>query len=173
MSKLISICRAAERRPSINRCKCMNGFSDDSYRPAGDSGFTLIEMLVVMMIIGLLASLIGPRLFSRVDDSKVKTTQVQIKMIKGALETLHLDIGRFPTADEGLTLLNKPPQEERLKPLWRGPYLDEDVPVDTWGTPYKYSVPGRNRQPFALYSLGADGKPGGEGINADIGYLPE
>jgi general secretion pathway protein G len=136
-------------------------------------GFTLVEMLVVMVIIGLLAGLIGPRLFTRVDDSKVRTAKVQIKMIKGALETLRMDIGRFPTEEEGLSILYDPPQDERLRPLWRGPYLDEQVPLDPWNNPYQYSLDGPERQPFALYSFGADGKPGGEGINADIGYVPE
>lgn len=136
-------------------------------------GFTLIEMLVVLLIIGMLAGLIGPRLFTRVDASKVDTARVQIKMIKGALETLRLDTGRFPNVDEGLALLFHAPGDERLRTLWHGPYLDEEVPLDPWGAAYQYAMPGRDGRPFALYSLGADGKPGGEGINADIGYLPE
>ena len=137
-----------------------------------NSGFTLIEMLVVMVIIGLLAGLIGPRLFTKVDSAKVQTAQTQVKMLKGALETLRLDIGRFPTEAEGLTLLNTAPTDARLKSLWRGPYLDEDVPKDPWGDPYQYSIPGANGQPFALYSLGADGKRGGTGLDADLGFLP-
>lgn len=137
-----------------------------------DSGFTLLEMLVVLVIIGLLAGLIGPRLFTRVDESKVKTAEVQIKMLKGALETLRLNIGRFPTLQEGgLQILYSPPADEKLKMLWKGPYLDEHVPPDPWGNPYQYSIPGKDGQPFALYSLGADGKSGGEGIDSDIGYL--
>jgi general secretion pathway protein G len=136
------------------------------------SGFTLIEMLVVLVIIGLLAGLVGPKLFSRVDVSKVQTAETQIKMLKGALQTLYLDIGRFPTEAEGLTLLNSPPTDPKGKTAWRGPYLDETLPLDPWGNPYRYSIPGQNNQPFALYSLGADGQPGGEGANADIGILP-
>ncbi len=135
------------------------------------AGFTLVEMLVVMVIIGLLAGLIGPRLFTRVDDSKVRAAEVQVKIIRGALETMRLDIGRFPTAEEGLGLLFYAPQDERLKMLWRGPYLDEEIPLDPWGQPYQYSMPGRDGRPFALFSYGADGREGGEGINADIGYL--
>jgi general secretion pathway protein G len=138
-----------------------------------NKGFTLLEMLVVMLIIGLLAGLIGPRLFSRVDDSKIQTAEVQIKMIKGALETMRLDTGVFPTSEQGLAMLNKAPASERLKTLWKGPYLDEAVPLDPWGTAYQYSVPGQNGRPFALYSFGADGRPGGSGNDADIGYLPE
>lgn len=135
-------------------------------------GFTLLEMLVVLVIIGLLAGLIGPRMFSRVDDSKIQTAQIQIKMIKGTLETMRLDIGRFPLEEEGLKLLNQPPSDERLKSLWKGPYLDEEVPLDPWGSNYQYTVPGQNGRPFALYSFGTDGKQGGTGNDADIGYLP-
>lgn len=135
-------------------------------------GFTLLEMLVVLVIIGLLASLVGPKLFTKVDSSKVTTAQTQVKMLRGALETLRLDIGRFPTEAEGLALLNSAPAEERVRARWRGPYLDEALPPDPWGNPYKYGIPGANGQPFALYSLGADGKRGGEGVDADIGFLP-
>ena len=135
-------------------------------------GFTLIEMLVVMVLIGLLAGLVGPKLFGRVDSSKVQTAAAQIKMLKGSIETFHLDVGRFPTQAEGLTVLNQSPTEDRARARWRGPYLDQDLPADPWGTPYMYSVPGANGQPFALYSLGADGKRGGEGTDADVGILP-
>lgn len=136
------------------------------------TGFTLIEMLVVLVIIGMLAGLVGPKLFGRVDSSKVKTAEVQIKMFKGALETFRLDVGRLPTQAEGLLVLNQAPTEERAKARWRGPYLDQEVPLDPWGNTYLYGLPGANGQPFALYSLGADGKRGGEGTDADIGFLP-
>lgn len=135
-------------------------------------GFTLVEMLVVLVIIGMLAGLVGPKLFGRVDSSKVKTAEVQIKMFKGSLETFRLDVGRFPTQAEGLLVLNQAPTEEKARAHWHGPYLDQDVPLDPWGNPYLYSLPGANGQPFALYSVGADGKRGGEGIDADIGTLP-
>jgi len=137
-----------------------------------NAGFTLVEMLVVMVIIGLLAGLIGPRLFTRVDDSKVRTAEVQVRIMKGALETMRLDLGRFPTEEENLKMLFQAPQEERLRALWRGPYLDEQVPSDPWGAPYQYTMPGRDGRPFALFSFGADGTAGGEGNNADIGFLP-
>ena len=135
-------------------------------------GFTLIEMLVVMVLIGLLAGLVGPKLFGRVDSSKVQTAAAQIKMFKGTLETYRLDVGRFPTQAEGLAVLNQAPADERARARWRGPYLDQDLPADPWGNPYVYSLPGANGQPFALYSMGADGKRGGQDTDADIGILP-
>ncbi len=135
-------------------------------------GFTLLEMLVVLVIIGLLASLVGPKLFGKVDSSKVQTAQTQVKMLKGALETMRLDIGRFPTASEGLALLNEAPKDDKIAGKWKGPYLDEAVPADPWGGAYQYSVPGASGQSFALYSFGADGKRGGEGTDADVGMLP-
>lgn len=136
------------------------------------SGFTLLEMLVVLVIIGLLAGLVGPRLFSQVDQSKVKTAETQIKMFKGTLEALRLDIGRFPTDQEGLTILRTAPNDPKIQPFWKGPYLEDAIPLDPWNNAYQYSTQGREGQPFALYSLGADGQPGGTGNNADVGYLP-
>jgi general secretion pathway protein G len=135
-------------------------------------GFTLIEMLVVLVIIGLLAGLVAPKMFGKVDTSKVQTAQAQVKMLKGALETMRLDLGDFPTAEEGLALLNTPPQDDKRRAKWKGPYLEDTLPNDPWGNPYQYSIPGSNGQPFALYSFGADGKKGGEGNDADIGMLP-
>jgi general secretion pathway protein G len=135
-------------------------------------GFTLIEMLVVLTIVGLLVGLVGPRIFGKADTAKVQAANTQVKMLKGALETMHLDIGRYPNTAEGLGLLSTPPTDEFTKKRWRGPYLDEALPVDPWGTPYQYSTPGANNQPFALYALGADGKRGGEGFDADVGMLP-
>lgn len=138
-----------------------------------NQGFTLLEMLVVLVIIGLLAGLVGPRLFTQVDSSKVQTAKTQIKMLKGSLEAMRLNIGRFPTTEEGLNLLKNPPSDEKIKSLWKGPYLDDpSVPLDPWNKAYQYSLPGSDGQPFALYSFGADGQLGGEGVNADIGYLP-
>ena len=129
---------------------------------AQNRGFTLLEMLVVLVIIGLIASLVGPRLFSRVDTSKVQVAETQVKMLRGALETYRLEVGSFPPAALGLDVLYNPPQDERLRGRWNGP----------WGSPYQYSMPGAEGMPFALYSLGADGERGGEGIDADIGFLP-
>ncbi|TAK39166.1 MAG: type II secretion system protein GspG [Lysobacteraceae bacterium] len=141
-------------------------------RHARARGFTLLEMLVVLVIIGLIASLVGPRLFSRVDTSKVQVADTQARMLRGAVETFHLEVGRLPTVQEGLAVLTTPPADERARSRWRGPYLDEAVPADPWGNPYVYDMPGRDGMPFALYSHGADGKPGGEGNDADVGFLP-
>lgn len=135
-------------------------------------GFTLLELLVVLAIIGLLAGLVGPKLFSRLDASKVQTAQAQVKMLRGAVEMLRLDIGRLPTPQEGLALLTRAPTQASEVARWRGPYLDDGLPQDPWGNPYQYAVPGANGQPFALYTLGADGKPGGSGDDADVGILP-
>lgn len=136
-------------------------------------GFTLLEMLVVLVIIGLLAGLVGPKLFSRLDASKVQTAEAQVKMLRGTVEMLRLDLGRVPTAQEGLGLLDAPPSTPREAALWRGPYLDDVLPLDPWGNAYQYAVPGAGGQAFALFSLGADGQAGGEGDNADIGILPQ
>lgn len=141
-------------------------------RNSSHRGFTLIEMLVVLVIIGLLAGLVGPRLFSKVDSSKVQAAEAQVKMLKGAVEMFRLDVGRAPTEAEGLGVLSTAPADEGVRARWRGPYLDEALPVDPWGNPYQYVPPPSSNQPFALYSLGADGKRGGEGTDADVGILP-
>jgi general secretion pathway protein G len=135
-------------------------------------GFTLLEMLVVLVIIGLLAGLVGPRLFGNVDKSKVTSATTQVKMLRGAVENLRLDIGRYPTAEEGLGLLSKPPADPALASRWRGPYLEDAVPLDPWNNAYQYALPGQGGQGFALYSFGADGQRGGEGDAKDIGILP-
>ena len=136
------------------------------------AGFTLLEMIVVLVIIGLIMGLVGPRLFAQADKAKVQTAETQVRMLRGALETMRLDIGRFPTADEGLKMLVDKPSEERAAQTWEGPYLDDGLPPDPWGNPYRYAPVKTEKQPFALYSQGADGAAGGEGYDADIGYTP-
>ncbi len=131
-------------------------------------GFTLLEMLVVLVIIGLLVGLVGPRLFTKVDAAKVQTAVAQIKLLRGAVETMRLDINVYPTEDLGLRLLTIAPTDGALVSRWKGPYLDGAVPLDPWGNAYLYK-PGVSGRPFALYSLGADGKPGGEGNDLDLG----
>ena len=140
-------------------------------RKAGEAGFTLLEMLVVLVIMGLLAGLVGPQLLSRVDTSKVSAASTQARMLKTSLETMRLDIGRFPNKEEGLELLNDPPKDERLARRWHGPYLSEAVPLDPWGNPYVYAP--ESDSYLVLYSMGADGKAGGEGTDADVGFMPK
>lgn len=143
-----------------------------SLYPRTSAGFTLLEMIVVLVIIGLLMGLVGPRLFKQADKAKVQTAETQVKMLKGALQTMRLDVNRFPTTEEGLKLLAEKSQSSDTSSLWDGPYVEDGVPMDPWDRPYIYKLAPSKEQPFELYSLGADGQPGGEGYNADIGYLP-
>ncbi|EKP0280166.1 type II secretion system major pseudopilin GspG [Aeromonas bestiarum] len=131
-------------------------------------GFTLIELLVVLVILGMLAGLVGPRLFSNVDKSKVKTAETQVKMLRGSLQTYRLDVGSYPTTEQGLSALMKAPADVSG---WQGPYLEDQLPKDPWGRDYVYKSPVSNLQGFALYSFGADGKEGGEGLDAEVGIL--
>ena len=155
----------------LNSLRCTSGVRSWrlSGRGARAAGFTLLEMLVVMVIIGLLAGLVGPRIFGKVDSSKVQTAQTQIKMLESAVGILKLDVGTHPPKASGLAWLTAPPAEEALRARWSGPYIEGKLPTDPWGHPYLYTEPGKNGKTFAVYSLGADGQPGGEGLNADIG----
>lgn len=128
-------------------------------------GFTLIELLVVIVIIGLLASLVTPKLFSKLGTAKEKTAKAQVEMIVTALDAFKLDVNRYPTTDEKLEVLWKDPGSIKN---WKGPYLPKPLPADPWDTPYLYKSPGADNKPFDLMSLGADGKEGGEGENKDI-----
>ncbi|WP_334021630.1 type II secretion system major pseudopilin GspG [Alteromonas sp. S015] len=134
-----------------------------------NSGFTLLEMIVVLVIIGLLMGLVGPRVFKQADKAKVQTAETQVVMLKGALQTMRLDINRFPSKEEGLALLIDNVSNDSN---WDGPYLDGELPLDPWDRPYQYSNEKTKSQPFALYSFGADGKLGGEDYDTDIGYVP-
>ena len=130
-------------------------------------------MLVVLVIIGLLAGLVAPRLFSRLDASKVQAAEAQVKMLRTAVMSLQLDIGRVPSGRRGdWPCFRRRLADAREAALWRGPYLDGKLPLDPWGHAYQYAVPGADSQPFALYSFGADGRAGGTGDAADIGFLP-
>jgi len=127
-------------------------------------GFTLLELLVVMVIIGLLAAYVGPKYFSQVGKSEVKTTRTQIVAFEKSLEQYRLDVGRYPTTEQGLAaLVVKPAQVQR----WDGPYLAKAVPLDPWGHAYVYKSPGTHGD-IDVMSLGRDGQPGGEGLDADI-----
>ena len=120
------------------------------------------------MIIGLLAGLVGPRIFGKVDSSKVQTAQVQIKMIESALQIMRLDVGTLPDGETAFRWLVREPEEPNARAVWKGPYLDGQVPVDPWNNPYYIATPGPNGKPFSITSYGADGKPGGDGLNSDI-----
>ena len=128
-------------------------------------GFTLLELLVVIVIIGLLAGYVAPRYFAQVGKSEVQVARAQIDSLEKALDQYRLDVRHYPTAEQGLDALVAKPANEAG---WSGPYLKKAVPNDPWGRAYVYHVPGQKGD-FDLYSLGRDGKPGGSGEDADIG----
>jgi general secretion pathway protein G len=122
-----------------------------------EAGFTLVEMLVVITIIGLIMSLVGPRVLSYLSDSKVKTARIQIQGFSTALDLYYLDTGRYPTSSEGLTALAQKPDGATT---WNGPYLNgNSVPKDPWGRPYVYKYPGQHG-PYEIVSLGPEGREG-------------
>ena len=127
-------------------------------------GFTLLELLVVMVIIGLLAGYVGPKYFAQVGKSEIKVTRAQIDAVEKALDQYRLDTGHYPSSEQGLAALNAAPTNE---PKWEGPYLKKNVPPDPWGNPYNYKMPGDHGE-FDLFSYGKDGQPGGSGEAADI-----
>lgn len=127
-------------------------------------GFTLLELLVVMVIIGLLASIVVPQYFSQIGKSNTKVAKAQIEALGQALDQYRIDIGRYPSTEQGLSALRVAPAN---LPQWRGPYLKRDVPNDPWGRAYQYKQPGQHGD-YDLLSLGADGQPGGDGEAADV-----
>ncbi|VVE20839.1 MULTISPECIES: type II secretion system major pseudopilin GspG [Pandoraea] len=129
-------------------------------------GFTLLELLVVLLIIALLASYVGPKVLSYAGRAKVQTAQTQMKALGDALVKYRLDTGSYPSADQGLEALVKAPAGVQT---WHGPYLAKDVPRDPWGNAYQYHVPGRDSE-VEIVSLGADGRVGGEGDDTDLVY---
>lgn len=129
-------------------------------------GFNLLELLVVLVIIGLLVSVVAPRYFGQVGKSEVKTARAQISALEKGLDHFRLDMGRYPSNEEGLGALMTAPVSGN--PRWQGPYLKKAAPPDPWGQAYQYRAPGEHGE-FDLYSFGTDGKPGGEGEAADIG----
>jgi general secretion pathway protein G len=129
------------------------------------AGFTLIEIMVVMVIIGLLMALVGPNLIGRSEKAKSQAAAMQIERLGTVLDTFRLDVGRYPTTQEGLqVLVQRPMGVDR----WDGPYINKGVPKDPWDRPYIYRSPGEAGRPYDLYSLGADGAPGGTDNNRDI-----
>lgn len=127
-------------------------------------GFTLLELLVVMVIIGLLAGYVGPKYFSQIGKSESKAAMAQIDALTKALDAYRLDVGRYPTTEEGLAALMTAPQNEAR---WRGPYLAKALPNDPWGKPYLYKSPGEHGD-YDVFSFGKDGQPGGTNENADV-----
>jgi len=129
------------------------------------SGFTLLELLVVILIIGLLTGIVAPRFMSQIGRSEVTTARAQIDSFDKALQSYRIDMGHFPSTTEGLQALVSAPANE---PHWRGPYLKGEIPLDPWGMPYQYSYPGTTGKDFDLLSYGRDKVAGGTGDDADI-----
>jgi general secretion pathway protein G len=128
------------------------------------AGFTLIELLIVMVIISLLAALVAPRFFGQEKKAKQRGAKGQIALLESAVDTYRLDVGRYPTTEQGLEALRERPDGIDK---WDGPYLRKELPLDPWGNPYVYESPSEHGE-YAIVSYGADGKPGGEGIDMDI-----
>lgn len=129
-----------------------------------EKGFTLIELMVVIVILGLLAALVAPKMFGRIGESKQKAARAQIELFGTALDFFRLDVGKYPATSEGLqALMVKPSGLEN----WNGPYLPKEIPLDPWGHAYNYRSPGEHGD-YDLYSFGADNASGGEGENQDI-----
>jgi len=129
-----------------------------------EQGFTLIELLIVMIILGLLAALVGPRMFGKVGSSKQKSAKAQISLFETAIDTYRLEVGKFPTTEQGLQALRVCPDGVTK---WDGPCLPKAVPLDPWGNPYTYKYPGEHGD-YEIVSYGADGRAGGEKEDADI-----
>jgi general secretion pathway protein G len=134
-------------------------------RLASKAGYSLLEILIVISIIALLVTLVGPQVFKLFSGAQTKTAAAQMKTLKTAISTMHLDIGRYPTDSEGLSLLVQAPGEG--VPNWNGPYLDGDLPKDPWGSDYMYVAPQGDDQP-RIATFGEDKKEGGSGAKADI-----
>lgn len=135
------------------------------YTIRGNGGFTLVELLVVLAILGLLVGLVGPRVLGVLGGANTKTARIQIKELAGALDIYRIDVGRYPSTDQGLEALVEAPSGAKN---WNGPYLQNSkVPDDPWGFEYQYSAPGEHGS-FDLWSLGADNREGGDGEDQDI-----
>jgi general secretion pathway protein G len=133
------------------------------------AGFTLVEILVVIIVIAMLATLVAPSVFQHVDQAKASTAKAQIEMLSAALDAYRLDNDRYPTSEQGLAALRQSPSASPAPRRWRGPYLRRELPVDPWGKPYVFRSPGTvNPESFDLLTLGRDGREGGEGEDADV-----
>lgn len=128
-------------------------------------GFTLLELLVVIVIIGLLAAFVAPKYFGQIGKSKAQIAKAQIEAFDKALDQYRIDTGHYPPASPGLVALHVQPANE---PMWHGAYVKKGIPPDPWGNAYQYKMPGSDGREFELVSLGGDGKQGGDGEDADI-----
>lgn len=144
---------------------CRNSIQIVHCRP-GSRGFTLLELLVVIVIIGLLASYVGPKYFAQIGKSEVTVAKAQIEGLEKALDTYRLDMGHYPSTEEGLAALMVRPASDTAN-KWNGPYLKKNVPLDPWGHPYQYRNPG-SQGGIDIVSYGKDGQPGGTGEDADL-----
>jgi general secretion pathway protein G len=133
---------------------------------SSEKGFTLIELIVVLVILGLLAAVVAPKIIGKLSQSKAQIAKIQIKELESALALFSFDVGRFPTVTEGLEALRRNPGNLEA---WKGPYLEKEVPLDPWGKPYVFRIPSNHGNDYDLFSYGPDGVEGGEGENADVG----
>ena len=142
---------------------------EQAVRARDNAGFTLIEIMAVVLIIGLLSTIVGVSIFAQVDKGRITATSVQIANLESVLELYRMDSARYPSTEQGLDALVNEPDDARNYP--DGGYLRKGrVPVDPWGNPYEYEQPGQiNTRSFDIWSFGADGKSGGDGVDADIG----
>jgi general secretion pathway protein G len=140
---------------------------DSNKKRCGQQGFTMIELLLVMVILGMLAALVGPNLIGQAGKARSKTARVQIANLGTALDTYALDVGRYPSGAEGLQGLRDRPSGLAM---WDGPYLSKKVPIDPWGNQYQYQEPSKGGL-YTITSYGSDGRSGGEGDAADITNL--
>ncbi len=130
-------------------------------------GYSLMEILVAVAIVAVLATIVAPRLFGQLDRSRVTAAETQIRLIETALDTMRLDIGRYPTEEEGLALLHA--SNDSVTAMWAGPYMDDGIPADPWGNAYHYLPASTSADRGQVFSFGADNEEGGSGLDADIG----
>jgi general secretion pathway protein G len=128
-------------------------------------GFTLLELLVVILIVGLLTGIVAPRLMNQISRSEVTTARAQMDALQKALNAYRIDVGHFPATSQGLQALVRQPSDETR---WRGPYLEGEVPADPWGSAYQYRSPAEEGRDYQIMSLGRDRAPGGSGDDADL-----
>jgi general secretion pathway protein G len=155
-----------ETRVDMDRRECL---AERGLIPLDERGVTLLEVVVVVIILGLLAGLVGPRIFGRVSEARNQTARTQIELLSLALDNYRLDNGSYPTTAQGLAALRQKPTTDPVPRSWNGPYLRREVPQDPWGRPYLYKSPGeQDTWGYDLLTLGRDGQPGGDGEDTDI-----